>query len=88
MSGLDSQNISGRDYDEGAEAANDSYNPSSGNSTFQQIDEVENISADVEENVSRPLTSELGEETSTSGRGKSPWVVISVLFPHFDPPTV
>nr|GMD17644.1 hypothetical protein Iba_chr07dCG5590 [Ipomoea batatas] len=31
---------------------------------------------------------EPAEETSSSGREKSPWVVISALFPHFDPPTV
>nr|GMD97694.1 hypothetical protein Iba_chr15cCG5030 [Ipomoea batatas] len=41
MSGSDSQNISGRDYDDSDEAGNQSFSPSTGGSTFDQIDEVD-----------------------------------------------
>nr|GMD08015.1 hypothetical protein Iba_chr06cCG12690 [Ipomoea batatas] len=41
MSDSDSQNAFGRDYDEGDEAVSESSSPSTGGSTFNQIDEVE-----------------------------------------------
>nr|GMD98567.1 histone-lysine N-methyltransferase SETD1A-like [Ipomoea batatas] len=88
MSGSDSQNISGRDYDDGDEAGNESFSPSTGGSTFDQIDEVEHVSADTEENEGPLQTSASTEDVSTSGRGKSPRVVVSALFPHLSPRTV
>nr|GMC73890.1 hypothetical protein Iba_chr03cCG5040 [Ipomoea batatas] len=64
------------------------YTPSSRNSTFRRIEEVEKVSADVAGDENRSPTLEPAEETSTSGQGKSPRVVISARFPHFDPTTV
>nr|GMD61461.1 protein ecdysoneless homolog [Ipomoea batatas] len=72
MSGLDNQNISGRDYDEGDEAGNESFSPSTGGSTFDQIDEVEHVSTDIEENEGPLRTSASIEDVGTSSRGKSP----------------
>nr|GMD14518.1 hypothetical protein Iba_chr07bCG7180 [Ipomoea batatas] len=63
MSGSDSQNVSGRDYDEGDEVGNDSYSPSMSGSTFNQIDEVENISADVAEDERQARTPTSTEES-------------------------
>nr|GLL25294.1 B3 domain-containing protein Os01g0723500-like [Ipomoea trifida] len=50
MSDSDSQNVSGRDYDEGDEAVSESFSPSTEGSTFNQIDEVEHVSPNAEEN--------------------------------------
>nr|GMD16181.1 serine/arginine repetitive matrix protein 2-like [Ipomoea batatas] len=86
--GSDSQNVSGRDYDEGGEVGNDSYSPSMSGSTFNQIDEVKNVSADVAEDERQARTPTSTEEVSTFGRGKSPRVVLSALFPHFSPHTI
>nr|GMD46865.1 suppressor protein SRP40-like [Ipomoea batatas] len=88
MSGSDSQNISGRDYDDGDEAGNESFTPSSGGSIFNQIDEVEHVSADTDGNEGPLRTPTSAEDASTSGRGKSPRVVVSALFPHLSPRTV
>nr|GMD22419.1 uncharacterized protein LOC109184184 [Ipomoea batatas] len=59
MSDSDSQNTSARDYDEGGEAISESSSPSTGGSTFNQIDEVEHVSPLAEENEgpTRPTTS-------------------------------
>nr|GMD76453.1 serine/arginine repetitive matrix protein 2-like [Ipomoea batatas] len=59
MSDSDSQNASARDYDEGDEAVSESSSPSTGSSTFNQIDEVEHVSPLAEENEGpiRPATS-------------------------------
>nr|GMD68561.1 serine/arginine repetitive matrix protein 2-like [Ipomoea batatas] len=88
MSHSDSQNVSGRDYDEGDEAVSESFSPSMGGSTFNQIDEVEHVSPNAEENEGplRPTAST--EDVSSSGRGKSPRVVVSKMFPHLNPRTV
>nr|GMD79870.1 serine/arginine repetitive matrix protein 2-like [Ipomoea batatas] len=88
MSDSDSQNVSGRDYDEGDETVSESFSPSTGGSTFNQIDEVEHVSLIAEENEGplRPSTST--EDVSSSGRGKSPRVVVSKMFPHLSPRTV
>nr|GMD66358.1 serine/arginine repetitive matrix protein 2-like [Ipomoea batatas] len=88
MSDSDSQNVSGRDYDEGDEAVSESFSPSMGGSTFNQIDEVEHVSPNAEENEGplRPTAST--EDVSSSGRGKSPRVVVSKMFPHLNPRTV
>nr|GMC84724.1 serine/arginine repetitive matrix protein 2-like [Ipomoea batatas] len=88
MSDSDSQNVSGRDYDEGDEAVSESFSPSTGGSTFNQIDEVEHVSPNAEENKGplRPTAST--EDVSSSGRGKSPRVVVSKMFPHLSPRTV
>nr|GMC53034.1 serine/arginine repetitive matrix protein 2-like [Ipomoea batatas] len=72
MSDSDSQNVSGRDYDEGDEA----------------IDEVEHVSPNPEENEGPLRASASTEDVSSSGRGKSPRVVVSKLFPHLSPRTV
>nr|GMC80329.1 histone-lysine N-methyltransferase SETD1A-like [Ipomoea batatas] len=88
MSGSDSQNISGRDYDEGEEVGNDSYTPSTGGSTFDQIDEVELVYADSDEHEGSLRTPTPAGEASTSGQGKSPRVVITALFPHLIPHNV
>nr|GMD47475.1 serine/arginine repetitive matrix protein 2-like [Ipomoea batatas] len=88
MSSSDSQNISGRDYDDGDEAGNESFTPLTGGSTFNQIDEVEHVSADTEENEGPLRTPTSTEDVSTSGRGKSPRIVVSALFPHLSPRTV
>nr|GMC92228.1 hypothetical protein Iba_chr05aCG9050 [Ipomoea batatas] len=88
MSGSDNQNISGQDYDEGDEVGNESYTPSTGGSTFDQIHEVEHISVNSGENEGPLRTPTLAEEASTSGQGKSPRVVITALFPHLSPRTV
>nr|GMD60398.1 leucine zipper putative tumor suppressor 2-like [Ipomoea batatas] len=93
MSDSDSQNVSGRDYDV---AGNESFTPSTGGSTLNQIDEVEHVSADTEENEGPLRTSFSTEDVSTSDRGKSPRVVASALFPrkmspashHLSPRTV
>nr|GMD48140.1 histone-lysine N-methyltransferase SETD1A-like [Ipomoea batatas] len=87
MSGSDSQNISGRDYDDGDEAGNESFTLSSGGSIFNQIDEVEHVSADTDGNEGPLRTPTSTEDASTSGRGKSLRVVVSALFPHLSPRT-
>nr|GMD65996.1 hypothetical protein Iba_chr12cCG10760 [Ipomoea batatas] len=66
MSGSDNQNISGRDYNEGDEVGNESYTPSTGGSTFDQIDEVEHVSVGTEENEGSLITPTLAEEAGTS----------------------
>nr|GMD12832.1 uncharacterized protein LOC109173786 [Ipomoea batatas]GMD12833.1 uncharacterized protein LOC109173786 [Ipomoea batatas] len=88
MSDSNSQNASGRDYDEGDEAVSESSSPSTGGSTFNQIDEVEHVSPIAEENEGplRPTAST--EDVSSSGRGKSPRVVLSKTFPHLSPRNV
>nr|GLL35837.1 uncharacterized protein LOC109184184 [Ipomoea trifida] len=88
MSDSDSQNVSGRDYDEGDEAVSESFSRSTGGSTFNQIDEVKHVSPIAEENEGplRPTAST--EDVSSSGRGKSPRVVVSKTFPHLSPRTV
>nr|GMC95724.1 histone-lysine N-methyltransferase SETD1A-like [Ipomoea batatas] len=88
MSDSDSQNASARDYDEGDEAVSESSSPSTGGSTFNQIDEVEHVSPLAEENEgpTRPTTST--EDVSSSGRGKSPRVVLSKTFPQLSPRNV
>nr|GMD27908.1 serine/arginine repetitive matrix protein 2-like [Ipomoea batatas] len=65
-------NTSTRDYDEGDEAVSESSSPSTGGSTFNQIDEVEHVSplAEESEGPTRPTAST--EDVSSSGRGKSP----------------
>nr|GMC46876.1 histone-lysine N-methyltransferase SETD1A-like [Ipomoea batatas] len=52
-------NASARDYDEGDEAVSESSSPSTGGSTFNQIDEVEHVSPLAEENEgpTRPTAS-------------------------------
>nr|GMD55640.1 hypothetical protein Iba_chr11dCG9890 [Ipomoea batatas]GME16091.1 hypothetical protein Iba_scaffold17071CG0010 [Ipomoea batatas] len=88
MSDSDSQNVSGQDYDEGDEGGHGSFSPSMGGSTFNQIDEVEHVSANTEENEGPLRTTTTPKDVSTSGRGKSPRVVVSALFPHLRPRTV
>nr|GMC46923.1 serine/arginine repetitive matrix protein 2-like [Ipomoea batatas] len=88
MSDSDNQNVSGRDYDEGDEAVSESFSPSTGGSTFNQIDEVEHVSPNAEENEGPLRASASTEDVSSSGRGKSPRVVVSKLFPHLSPRTV
>nr|GMD16182.1 hypothetical protein Iba_chr07cCG6920 [Ipomoea batatas] len=68
MSGSDSQNVSGRDYDEGDEVGNDSYSPSMSVSTFNQIDEVENVSTDVAEDERQARTPTSTEEIGSVTR--------------------
>nr|GME12100.1 serine/arginine repetitive matrix protein 2-like [Ipomoea batatas] len=88
MSDSDNQNVSGRDYDEGDEAVSESFSPSTRGSTFNQINEVEHVSPIAEENEGplRPTAST--EDVSSSGRGKSPRVMVSKTFPHLSPRTV
>nr|GLL27265.1 uncharacterized protein LOC109162943 [Ipomoea trifida] len=81
MSDSDSQNVSSRDYDE-------SFSPSTGGSTFSQIDEVEHVSPNTEENEGPLRPSASTEDVSSSGQGKSPRVVVSKMFPHLSPRTV
>nr|GMD82461.1 hypothetical protein Iba_chr13fCG8320 [Ipomoea batatas] len=59
-----------------------------GGSTFNQIDEIENVSVDAEGNEGPMRTPTSTEEIGTSGQGKSPRVVLSALLPHFSPHTV
>nr|GMD01637.1 serine/arginine repetitive matrix protein 2-like [Ipomoea batatas] len=81
-------NASARDYDEGDEAVSESSSPSTGGSTFNQIDGVEHVSplAEESEGPTRPTTST--EDVSSSGRGKSPRVVLSKTFPQLSPRNV
>nr|GMC74927.1 serine/arginine repetitive matrix protein 2-like [Ipomoea batatas] len=72
MSDSDSQNVSARDYDEGDEAVSESSSPSTGGSTFNQIDEVEHVSPIAEENKGPLQPTASTEDVSSSGRGKSP----------------
>nr|GMC73545.1 Polynucleotidyl transferase, Ribonuclease H fold [Ipomoea batatas] len=88
MSDSDRQNVSARDYDEGDEAVNGSSSPSTGGSTFNQIDEVEHVSPLAEENEGPLRPFAFTEDISSSGRGKSPRVVVSKTFPHLSPRTV
>nr|GMC55564.1 uncharacterized protein LOC109184184 [Ipomoea batatas] len=85
MSDSDSQNASAQDYDEGDEAISDSSSPSTGGSTFNQIDEVEHVSplAEEKDGSTRPTAS--SEDVSSAGPGKSPWVVLSRMFPQLAP---
>nr|GMD34369.1 serine/arginine repetitive matrix protein 2-like [Ipomoea batatas] len=85
MSDSNSQNVSSRDYDEGDEAVSESFSPSTGGSTFNQIDEVEHVSPIAEENEGPLRTTASTEDVSSSGRGKSPRVVVSKMFPHLSP---
>nr|GLL35866.1 hypothetical protein Itr_chr09CG16000 [Ipomoea trifida] len=64
------------------------FSPSTGGSTFDQIDEVEQVSAGAEENEGPLQTATSSEDVNTSGRGKSPQVVVSALFSHLSPRTV
>nr|GMC51124.1 hypothetical protein Iba_chr01cCG3280 [Ipomoea batatas] len=85
MSDSDSQNASARDYDEGDEAISESSSPSTGGSTFNQIDEVEHVSPLAEENEGPTRPTASTEDVSSSGRGKSPRVVLSKTFPQLSP---
>nr|GMD89596.1 serine/arginine repetitive matrix protein 2-like [Ipomoea batatas] len=67
MSDSDSQNVSGRDYDEGDEAGYESSSPSTGGSTFDQIDEVQHVSADAEENEGPLQTAASSKDVNTTG---------------------
>nr|GLL33827.1 uncharacterized protein LOC109184184 [Ipomoea trifida] len=81
-------NASARDYNEGDEAVSESSSPSTGGSTFNQIDEVEHVSplAEESEGPTRPTAST--EDVSSSGRGKSPRVVLLKTFPQLSPRNV
>nr|GMC64449.1 serine/arginine repetitive matrix protein 2-like [Ipomoea batatas] len=81
-------NASARDYDEGDEAVSESSSPSTGGSTFNQIDEVEHVSPLAEENEEPTRPTASTEDVSSSGRGKSPRVVLSKTFPQLSPRNV
>nr|GMD04054.1 histone-lysine N-methyltransferase SETD1A-like [Ipomoea batatas] len=81
-------NASARDYDEGDEAVSESSSPSTGGSTFNQIDEVEHVSPLAEENEGSTRPTAFTEDVSSSGRGKSPRVVLSKTFPQLSPRNV
>nr|GMD95565.1 uncharacterized protein LOC109184184 [Ipomoea batatas] len=88
MSDSDSQNASARDYDEGDEAISESSSPSTGGSTFNQIDEVEHVSPLAEENEGPTRPTASTEDVSSVGPGKSPRVVLSKTFPQLNPHNV
>nr|GMC99904.1 hypothetical protein Iba_chr05eCG10150 [Ipomoea batatas] len=67
MSDSDSQKVSGRDYDESDDPGHESFSPSTGGSTFDQIDEVEHVSADAEENEGPLQTATSPEESPHRG---------------------
>nr|GMD93920.1 uncharacterized protein LOC109159160 [Ipomoea batatas]GME01846.1 uncharacterized protein LOC109159160 [Ipomoea batatas] len=85
MSDSDSQNTSARDYDEGDEAISNSSSPSTGGSTFNQIDEVERVSPFPEEKDGSARAIASSEDVSSVGPGKSPRVVLSKMFPQLSP---
>nr|GMC69149.1 uncharacterized protein LOC109173786 [Ipomoea batatas] len=88
MSDSDSQNASARDYDEGDEAIGESSSPSTGGSTFNQIDEVEHVSPLAEENEGPTRPTASTEDVISAGPGKSPRVVLSKTFPQLNPRNV
>nr|GMD52175.1 serine/arginine repetitive matrix protein 2-like [Ipomoea batatas] len=85
MSDSDNQNASARDYDEGDEAISNSSSPSTGGSTFNQIDEVERVSPFPEEKDGSARPTASSEDVSSAGPGKSPRVVLSKMFPQLAP---